>query len=99
MPQLPSSPTSEGVTCRDDLCLIGALGGQQLIPMQGSPAMAGCGWMVSSTAVAATLAARMVNAKIENATTFMAASAVYKWAVSSPSSRVPPLREGNPIRP
>jgi hypothetical protein len=51
---------------------MGELGGQQLRPMHGSPATAGCGWMVSTTAVPMTLAAMMANARIETAIIFMA---------------------------
>jgi hypothetical protein len=54
------------------LCLMGELGGQQLRPTHGSPATAGCGWMVSTTAVPMTLAAMMANARIETAIIFMA---------------------------
>jgi hypothetical protein len=54
------------------LCLMGDLGGQQLRPMHGSPATAGCGWMVRTAAVPMTLAAMMANARIEAAITFMA---------------------------
>jgi hypothetical protein len=52
--------------------LTGELGGQQLRPTHGSPATAGCGWMVSTTDVPMTLAAMMANARIETAITFMA---------------------------
>jgi hypothetical protein len=51
---------------------MGELGGQQLRPTHGSAATAGCGWVVSTTAVPTMLAAMMANARIETAITFMA---------------------------
>jgi hypothetical protein len=54
------------------LCLMGELGGQQSRPTHGSPATAGCGWMVSTTAVPMMVAAMMANARSETAITFMA---------------------------
>jgi hypothetical protein len=51
--------------------LMGELGGQQLRPTHGSPATAGCGWIVSATVVPMTLA-MMANARIETTTSFMA---------------------------
>jgi hypothetical protein len=51
---------------------MGELGGQQLRPMHGSPAVAGRGWMVSPTAVPMRVAAMMANARIETAIVFMA---------------------------
>jgi hypothetical protein len=67
---------------------MGELAGQQLRPTHGSPAAAGCGWMVSTMAVPMTLEAIMANARIETAITFMA-----KFSERAPDCGAGPRRK------